>query len=63
MTANRRSDGDEFEHRLLLYLTSFTGETFLYVKKIKNGIWVCKTAKNTWILKEFPTKEKIENQI
>lgn len=63
MTANRRSDGDEFEYRLLLYLTSLTGETFLYVKKIKNGIWICKTAKNTWVLKEFPTKEKIENQI
>lgn len=63
MTANRRSSGDEFEHRLLLYLTSLTGEKFLYVKKIKNGVWFCKTVKNTWVLKEFPTREKVENQL
>lgn len=53
---------DEFENRLLLYLTTFTGENFKRLKKIKNGIWSCLTDDKKWLLKVFSSLNHIENQ-
>ncbi|MGE6259546.1 phosphotransferase [Heyndrickxia sporothermodurans] len=58
-----KNNGDEFENRLLLYLSSFTGERFLHLKKVKDGVWICYTDKKAWVLKIFSSNKHIENQI
>ncbi|MGE8206103.1 phosphotransferase [Heyndrickxia sp. NPDC080065] len=60
---NRSRFGDGLEDRLLLYLSAFTGEVFKSVKKIKTGIWICFTSEREWILKEFSSITKMNNQI
>lgn len=63
MILSNYSTGDGLENRLLLSLSTITGEKFRYIKTIKDGIWLCYTDSSKWILKEFFSEEKLFNQI
>lgn len=61
-TVRNGKEGDE-RQRLLLYLSNVTGENFLKISTIKDGVWLCETDRVKWILKEFPSPSRLKLQI
>ncbi|MGV3467385.1 MAG: phosphotransferase [Heyndrickxia sp.] len=61
-TVKNGKEGDEYM-RLLLYLSEVTGENFVYIRSIKDGVWLCKTDDSKWILKEFFSPSRLKMQI
>ena len=58
---NPKRDG--FNSRLLLYVKRRTGIDFEKVSDIKKGVWIATSAKESWIIKEFPNPVKLKHQI
>ncbi|PKR85209.1 aminoglycoside phosphotransferase family protein [Heyndrickxia camelliae] len=61
-TVKNGKEGDE-NKRLLLYLSDVTGENFVSITSIKEGVWLCKTTDSKWILKEFFSPKSLNMQI
>ncbi|MBS4173679.1 phosphotransferase [Bacillus sp. FJAT-49736] len=60
--AKKGNEGDGGQ-RLLRYLSQITGEKFIKITSIKDGVWLCHTDKKKWILKEFSSSSKLSAQI
>ena len=54
-------DGDQ--HRLLLFLKKQTGLPFEEINPIKKGVWLIRTKKKKWVVKEYISKERVLTQI
>ncbi|MFS0647123.1 phosphotransferase [Siminovitchia sp. 179-K 8D1 HS] len=62
---NNQTDGkrDGFETRLLLYIRRVVGHHFRDIFIIKKGVWLIKSEKERWVIKEFTGQKKLQTQI
>lgn len=56
-------DRDGVDRRLLLFMNKKSGIPFNYIKRLKQGVWLLSAHNDQWIVKEFPTKSKLVQQI
>lgn len=63
MKNNYFDDRDGYNRRLLLFMNRSSGIPFSKIQRIKEGVWLLSSDTEAWIVKEFPNKTQLVNQI
>ncbi|WP_158598208.1 phosphotransferase [Falsibacillus albus] len=63
MTSRYFDEGDGFNTRLLQFLNQVFNQSQAYIKQLRIGLWKYKIGGKTWLVKQFSSRQKLQNQI